>query len=168
MKTNVQFELEYQESDKAKPKPHYFSAVFEFISVAELFSDVERVLYETVKEKLEEKCVVGSTVVIAADVFGVTLSNGDAYTEDYDKRKKKKEVDIDSLKNDIQYANSVLASAGDIDVVQTAVQPDESLGEAFNIIHEGRKWIYHIMNKHFDEPIPEGFEPDKPVESKPA
>ena len=101
---------------------------------------------------------------MSAEVLGVTLSNADAYTEDYDERKKKKEVNIDSLKNDIMYVNSILASAGGIPNDEVNL----GLVASHGIIHEGRKWLYFIMNKHFDEPIPEGFEPEKPVEAKPV
>lgn len=180
MRQSVNFQItEYRHGEKVDYDDmgvgeEGFHIEFEYTAFPELIADLERTMYEICKAYLESRDMyalrdegdnpLGTEVVVTTVVCGIAMEARDTLTEDYYKKKKKQDLNVDSLKNDIQYTNTILASAGDVrdDEINIGITAPHSF------IREARKWIYHIMNKHFDEPIPEGFEPDAPVEAKPV
>lgn len=166
MQTSLSFEL-YEMQETVKKNKEVFYIDFDFVDPSLLMNDVEKFMYSTVHEYLKNMALldakennpnrVGRQVSIHTDVLGIPMQYADKLTAEYGKETQKKAYDMGSLKNDITYSISIMQSGN----TETTVQ-------ALNRVrYESMKWTYHILNKHFDEPIPEGYEPDNPVDSEP-
>lgn len=164
MHIKVDFELQEINTQIQKDDTTNFSIDFDFIAIPELIGDVERVMSELVQAHIEDLALynrhdyVGTMVIVIAEFLGLTIEKDDTLTEDYYEQQKKKEVNLESLENDLKYAISIMQSGNTENTVQ-----------ALNRVRfESESWIYHMLNKHFDQPIPEPYKPDTPVSSEPV
>src|SRR5580765_4011086 len=131
MKTTVDFELS-QHFDGREPYTRFFKVDFEFIAMQELIGDIERFMSEAVNEYLKYLDMendLGTIVEIKGYVVGMRVAYSDILTEDFAKPKPKP-LNPESVQNDIRYIDNMLVSEAPVLDV--------------------RKWIYHILNKHFD------------------
>ena len=152
MKTTVDFELS-QHFDGREPYTRFFKVDFEFIAMQELIGDIERFMSEAVNEYLKDLDMendLGTIVEIKGYVVGMRVAYSDILTEDFAKPKPKP-LNPESLQNDIRYTDSILAS------FLGTIPPESNWDGIRSEIEQARKWIYHVLNKHFDVEIPEAL-----------
>ena len=145
MKTTVNFDIAVRGIEFERDEIRGIE--FEFSIIPELLNDVESAVYAIAEEVVklvdiymtEKKMSYPTKIYVETEVFGMRFKAARELTQQvHDELKpKQKPLNPESVQNDIRYIDNMLVSEAPVLDV--------------------RKWIYHILNKHFDVEIPEAL-----------
>lgn len=168
MKTLAHFELVTKTKQDMNIGRKEFDVEVEFIAGKQLLADVNNTASEIIEEKLYQLDIdfaqihdsekktrtdfhLPITLELSITVFGTTNKRTAIFDENTIaelEKSKPKPLNIESLQNDIRYIDNMIEAQSDV--------------------IEVRRWIYYVLNKHFDIPIPDAMKPPEQVESKPV
>lgn len=167
MKTLAHFVLLTKTKDDVSIGRQNFDVEVEFIAGKQLLADVNNIASEIIEEKLYQLDIefaeihssgkktrvnfhLPITLELSTTVFGTVTERKAIFDENTIaelEKVKPKPLNAEQLQNDIRYIDNLLASESPI--------------------IEVRQFIYYVLNRHFDVPIPESMKLDQ-AESKPV